>query len=118
VRHSFKGNDGIWGLRGGEFRSQEDVLLEREHDGPAAIAREAAQPGISVESYLHVRADQELLHRLRRMVKAGNERIAVTGTLVLPITRAPADSRRSTTIAVRGLFTSLSEGKPHLLGEP
>src|SRR2546426_4786715 len=31
---------------------------------------------------------------------------------------APADSRRSTATAVRGLLTSLSGGKPHVLGEP
>ena len=74
MRHSFKNKDGIW-KELGESRSIEDALLQREHDDPAAIAREAAKMGISVESYLHVRTNQEQVHRLRRMVKAGNEMI-------------------------------------------
>ena len=51
MRHSFKDKDGIW-KELGESRSIEDALLEREHDDPAAIAKEAAKEGISVESYL------------------------------------------------------------------
>jgi hypothetical protein len=75
MRHSFKDKDGIWKDLGGS-RSIEDALLQREHDDPTAIAREAAKEGISVESYLHVRTNQEQVHRLRRMVKAGNELVA------------------------------------------
>src|ERR1017187_230920 len=74
MRHSFKDKDGIW-KQLGESRSIEDALVEREHDDPAAIAREAAKEGISVESYIHVRTNQEQIHRLRRMVQAGNEMI-------------------------------------------
>jgi hypothetical protein len=39
-------------------------------------------------------------------------------TLVLPRTIAPADSRRSTATAVRGLIAFLSGGKPQVLGDP
>ncbi len=75
MRHSVKGNDGIWrGL--GESRSIEDALVQREHDDPAAIGREAAKMGISVESYVHMRTNQEQVHRLRRIVQAGNEMVA------------------------------------------
>ena len=74
MRHSFKDADGIW-KQLGESRSMEDALLQREHDDPAAIAKEAAKMGISVESYLDVRTNQEQLSRLRRMVKAGNEMV-------------------------------------------
>ena len=74
MRHSVKGNDGIW-REFGESHSIEDALLQREHDDPAAIAREAAKMGISVKSYLHVRTNQEQLSRLRIMVQAGNEMI-------------------------------------------
>jgi hypothetical protein len=56
MRHSFKDKDGTWKQLGAS-RSIEDALLEREHDDPAAIAREAAKEGISVESYLHVRTN-------------------------------------------------------------
>jgi hypothetical protein len=75
MRHSFKDKDHTW-KEFGESHSIEDVLIQREHDDPAAIAREAAKMGISVESYLDVRTNQEQFSRLRRMVKAGNEKIA------------------------------------------
>jgi hypothetical protein len=74
MRHSFKDKDGTWKELGAS-RSIEDALLEREHDDPAAIAREAAKEGISVESYLHVRTNQEQIYRLRRMIQAGNEMV-------------------------------------------
>ena len=74
MRHSFKDKDGTW-KQLGESRSIEDALLEKEHDDPAAIASEAAKEGISVESYLHMRTNQEQVHRLRRMVQAGNEMV-------------------------------------------
>lgn len=64
MRHSIKDKDGTWKLV--ESRSIEDALLQREHDDPAAIAREAAKMGISVESYLHMRTNQEQVHRLRK----------------------------------------------------
>jgi hypothetical protein len=72
----FKDKDGIWKQTVGQSRSPEDALLEKEHGDPVAIAKEAAREGISVESYLHMRTNREQLHRLRRMVKAGNEMIA------------------------------------------
>jgi hypothetical protein len=72
----FKDKDGIWKQTVGQSRSPEDALLEKEHDDPVAIAREAAREGISVESYRHMRTNREQIHRLRRMVKSGNERIA------------------------------------------
>jgi hypothetical protein len=75
MRHSFKDTDGTW-KQLGAFRSIEDALLEKEHDDPVAIAREAAKEGISVESYLHMRTNQEQVHRLRRMIEAGNEMVA------------------------------------------
>ena len=74
MRHSAKDNSGIW-KPVGESRSIEDALLQKEHDDPAAIAREAAKMGISVESYLDVRTNQEQFSRLQRMVKAGNKEI-------------------------------------------
>jgi hypothetical protein len=43
---------------------------------------------------------------------------SITGTFVLPTTIAPADSRRSTAAAVRGLGASLSGGNPQVLGDP
>ena len=76
MRHSVKGTDGTWRQPGGESRSIEDVLIEREHDDPAAIAREAAKEDVSVETYVHMRTNQEQIHRLRRMIKHGNEMIA------------------------------------------
>jgi hypothetical protein len=74
--HSSKGQDGIWRQSGGESHSVVDALVEREHDDPAAIAKEAKKAGISVESYRHMRFNREQIHRLRRMLKAGNEMIA------------------------------------------
>lgn len=74
MRHSKKHKDGTW-KELGESRSIEDALLEREHDDPVAIAKEAAKEGISVESYLQMRTNQEQVHRLRRMVKDGNKEI-------------------------------------------
>jgi hypothetical protein len=74
MRHSFKDKDGTW-KQLGESRSIEDALLEKEHDDPAAIAREAANEGISVESYIHMRTNQEQIHRLRRIIKIENEMI-------------------------------------------
>jgi hypothetical protein len=71
--HLFKGTDGIWKLRSRKSQSPEDALLEREHDDPAAIAKEAAKEGISVESYLHMRTNREVLHRLKRLIKLGEE---------------------------------------------
>ena len=68
--------DAVWKQTGGEFRSQEDALLDREHDDPAAIAKEAAKEGISVESYLHMRENQEQLGRLKRIVKSANHEVA------------------------------------------
>ena len=38
--------------------------------------KEATRASISVESYLHVRTNRELLHRLRRIVKGENEKLA------------------------------------------
>jgi hypothetical protein len=74
MRHSFKDKDGTW-KQIGESHSIEDALLEREHDDPAAIAREAAKEGISVESYLHMRTNQEQVNRLKRIIRAGNEMV-------------------------------------------
>lgn len=74
MRDSFKDTDGIWKQLGAS-RSIEDALLDREHDDPSAIAREAAKEGISVEAYLHMRTNQEQIHRLRRIVRAGNEMV-------------------------------------------
>jgi hypothetical protein len=76
MSHGFKGIGGTRRPRGGKGRTQLDVLLEREHDDPKAIAREAAKEGISVESYLHMRTNQEQFYRFRRIVKAGNEMVA------------------------------------------
>ena len=66
---SFKDRDRVWRQTDGESRSQEDALLEREHDDPAAIKKEAAKEGISVESYLHMRTNREQLARLKRILK-------------------------------------------------
>ena len=74
MRHSFKDKDGTW-KQLGESRSVEDALLEREHDDPEVIAREAAKEGISVKSYLHMRTNQEQVHRLRRIIQDGTEMI-------------------------------------------
>jgi len=60
--HSFKGKDGTWRQSGGESHSPEDELLKREHDDPAAIAKEAAKAGISEESYVRMRTNQEQLY--------------------------------------------------------
>ena len=49
MHHSFKDKDGTW-KQLGESHSIEDVLLDSEHDDPAAITREAAKEGISIES--------------------------------------------------------------------
>jgi hypothetical protein len=73
MRHTFKDKDGTWRPSGGESRSAEDALVKREHEDPVAIAKEAAKEGISVESYLRMRLNQEQLYWFRRMVKAGNE---------------------------------------------
>ena len=70
--HMLKDKRGIWRQDGGESHSPEDALLEREHDDPAAIAREAAQEGISVESYVRMRTNRKLLLLLKRMVRDGN----------------------------------------------
>ena len=75
MHRSFKDTNGIWKQVGEESRSMEDVLLEKEHDDPEAIAKEAAKEGISVETYLHMRTNQEQIHRPKRMVKVGNEMI-------------------------------------------
>jgi hypothetical protein len=72
----FKDKDGIWKQTVGQSRSPEDALLEKEHDDLAAIANEAAKEGISVLSYLHMRKNREQFARLKRILKAGNERIA------------------------------------------
>lgn len=66
--------DGTWKQRGASY-SIEDAILQREHDDPEAVAREAAKEGISVESYLHMRTNREQIHRLRRMIQAGNEMV-------------------------------------------
>jgi hypothetical protein len=54
---------------------QELALLEREHDDSAAIVREAAKEGISPESYVRMRTNHEMLHRLVRILKSENKEI-------------------------------------------
>src|ERR1700730_5747549 len=44
--------------------------------------------------------------------------LSMTGTFVFPTTMAPADSRRSTATAVRGLCAAASAGRPQVFGDP
>jgi len=78
MNRSNRGPDGVWRPVAGEggLHSSEDALLQNEHDDPAAIAKEAAKEGISVETYLHMRTNQEKLDLLKRIVKGGNAETA------------------------------------------